>query len=82
METILLYLGIKNNHNMSHTQATEKAVHEFTAIDKLETHYVASKYGTTWMGKVSEMDINYSYPHDTEYFQTEEEANKRLTCMV
>lgn len=37
-------------------------------------YYVANKYGTIWVGKVSEMDENYSYPHDTQFFATEKEA--------
>jgi hypothetical protein len=45
--------------------------------NETQNYYVASKHNCIWYGNVSEMDENYSYPQDTEYFATEEEAKER-----
>lgn len=37
--------------------------------------YCASKYGCIWTGYVDEMREDYSYPHDTKYFASIEEAD-------
>ena len=44
---------------------------------RINYYYVASKYGVTWYGKTEDMKEDYSYPHDTEYFESEKEAIDR-----
>ena len=59
------------------TQNTYGIHIDVSTTEQGKNYYVASKYGVTWYGKIEEMRDDYSYPHDTEYFESEKEAIDR-----